>query len=88
MDGLDGSRRRSPLACRSSLARLAAGFNWNGYGMAGSNSSSAQRVSRRGRKPVLTEEQKRTLPRLVRKLIRDELRRWLKAVQPRRKSGL
>jgi hypothetical protein len=56
--------------------------------MAGSNSSSAQRVSRRGRKPVLTEEQKRTLPRLVRKLIRDELRRWLKAVQPRRKSGL
>jgi hypothetical protein len=52
--------------------------------MAGPNSKGSQRASRRGRKPVLTEEQRRTLPRLVRKLIRDELRRWLKAVQPRR----
>jgi len=56
--------------------------------MAGSNSSRAQRASRRGRKPVLTEEQRRTLPRVVRKLIRDELRRWLKAVRPRRERGL
>jgi len=56
--------------------------------MAGSNSNGSHRVSRRGRKPVLTEEQKRTLPRLVRKLIRDELRRWMKALRPRRERKL
>jgi hypothetical protein len=52
--------------------------------MAGPNTNGSPHASRRGRKPVLTEDQRRTLPRLVRKLIRGELRRWLKAVRPRR----
>jgi hypothetical protein len=36
----------------------------------------SNRQSRRGRKPILTEEQKRTLVRMVRREFKAELRRW------------
>ena len=37
--------------------------------------------SKRGRKPVLTDAQKRVLPRLVRQVVKNELRRWVKGVR-------